>query len=59
MTLNDIFEYDVFLSFASADKELVKPIWQEMSSSGLRVFWSDETLKQNIGQPFIEVAHCV
>ncbi len=53
--MSDIFEYDVFLSFASADEELVKPIWQEMSSSGLRVFWSDETLKQNIGQPFIEV----
>jgi hypothetical protein len=53
--LSDIFEYDVFLSFASADEELVKPIWQEMSLSGLRVFWSDETLKQNIGQSFVKV----
>lgn len=53
--MEDIFDYDVFLSFASADKEFVKPIWQEMSLSGLRVFWSDETLKQNVGQSFFSV----
>ena len=50
-----IYEYDVFLSFASEDEKFVKPIWQEMSQSGLRVFWSDETLKQNIGQSFFTV----
>jgi len=50
-----IFDYDVFLSFASKDEDLVKPIWQEMCLSGLRVFWSDETLKQNIGQQFFSV----
>jgi TIR domain len=53
--MHDTFEYDVFLSFASVDKETAKPIWQELSLSGLRVFWSDETLKQNIGQSFVSV----
>lgn len=50
-----IFEYDVFLSFSSKDEEIVRPIWQELSLSGLRVFWSDETLKQNAGQSFFKV----
>jgi ferredoxin len=50
--MKDIFEYDVFLSFASSDEEFVKPIWQELSLSGLRVFWSDESLKKDIGQSF-------
>lgn len=53
--MKDIFEYDVFLSFASVDEEIVKPIWQKFSLNGLRVFWSDETLKENIGQRFFEV----
>ncbi len=51
----DIFDYDVFLSFSSKDEEVVKPVWQELSHSGLRVFWSDETLKQNVGQSFFEM----
>ena len=50
-----IFEYDVFLSFSSKDEEIVRPIWQELSLSGLRVFWSDETLKNNAGQSFFKV----
>ncbi len=53
--MKNIFEYDVFLSFASADKEYAKPIWQKLSLSGLSIFWSDETLKQNIGQPWFDV----
>ncbi len=53
--MEDLFEYDVFLCFAGKDEELVKPLWQEMSLSGLRVFWSDETLKENVGQSFFEV----
>lgn len=55
MPMQNLFEYDIFLSFASLDKELVKPVWQEMSLSGLRVFWSDESLKQNIGQSFFGI----
>lgn len=49
------FKYDVFLSFASKDRELVKPIYQELSILGLRVFWSDEVLKKYIGQSFFEI----
>ncbi len=48
-------EYDVFLSFSSKDEDLAKPIWKELSSSGLRVFWSDESLKSEIGQSFFTV----
>ena len=44
--MTDPFEYDVFVSFSSADEQLVKPIWQELCSNGLRVFWSDSTLKK-------------
>jgi hypothetical protein len=29
----DVFEYDVFLSFASADEKIVKPIWQDLCQS--------------------------
>jgi len=54
--VSDIFNYDVFLSFSSKDEEAAKPVWQELSLSGLRVFWSDETLKRNVGQSFFEVA---
>lgn len=50
-----MFDYDVFLSFSAQDHELVKPIWQRLSSSGVRVFWSDETLKQAAGRSFVSV----
>ena len=53
--MSDVFDYDVFLCFASRDIEHVRPIWQELSSSGLRVFWSGESLKENIGQSFFSV----
>jgi biotin carboxyl carrier protein/FtsZ-binding cell division protein ZapB len=49
-----IFEYDVFLSFASSDEEIVKPIWQELSVSGLRVFWSDSALKKELGDSWFQ-----
>jgi DNA segregation ATPase FtsK/SpoIIIE-like protein len=53
--MTDPFEYDVFLSFSSADEELAKPIWQELCSSGLRVFWSNATLKKEVGNSWFEV----
>lgn len=49
------FEYDVFLSFASKDEDVVRPIWQELSLNGLRIFWSDETLKESVGKSFFGV----
>lgn len=45
-----MFDYDVFLSFSAKDTELVKPIWQRLTSSGLRVFWADQSLQQNAGK---------
>lgn len=53
--MTDPFEYDVFLSFSSADEEVVRPIWQELCSNGLRVFWSDATLKKEVGNSWFEI----
>lgn len=53
--MKDIFEYDVFLSYSSSDEEVVKPIWQELCLSGLRVFWSDANLKSNLGEMWSKV----
>jgi hypothetical protein len=51
----DVFDYDVFLSFASDDEELARPIWQDLSVSGLRVFWSDVSLKNTLGSSWVDV----
>ena len=48
--MNKVFEYDVFISFASEDEEIVKPLWQSLSLNGLRVFWSSKTLKKEAGK---------
>ena len=53
--MTDTYEYDVFISFASGDEDLVRPIWQDLSSSGLRVFWSDTTLKDRLGESWFNV----
>jgi hypothetical protein len=53
--MTDPFEYDVFISFSSADEQIVKPIWQELCSNGLRVFWSDASLKKEVGNSWFEV----
>jgi hypothetical protein len=50
-----MFDYDVFLSFASPDIELVRPVWQRLASSGLRVFCSDKSLRAAAGQNFVSV----
>jgi hypothetical protein len=46
------YKYDVFLSFSSQDIDFVKPIWEKLTKSGLKVFFSDEVLKQSIGLDF-------
>ena len=53
--MNNHFEYDIFLSFSSSDESEAKPVWQELSAHGLRIFWSDETLKNNVGKSFFNV----
>ena len=49
------FDYDVFLSFASLNENLARPLYERLTGSGLRVFWSDETLKQNVGESWFGV----
>ena len=49
------FDYDVFLSFASLNENLARPLYERLTGSGLRVFWSDETLKQNVGESWFDV----
>lgn len=55
MNTENFYDHDVFLCFASADKEQAKAIYYQMSLGGLRVFWAYETLKNNIGQSFFSV----
>lgn len=50
--MDKIFEYDVFLSFTSSDAVIARQVWKTLSDSGLRVFWSDENLKKNVGESF-------
>ncbi|MCU0643168.1 MAG: TIR domain-containing protein [bacterium] len=52
--MEDIFEYDVFLSYTASDEKIVKPIWQEMCLSGLRVFWSVAALKEKLGESWFD-----
>jgi len=50
-----LFGYDIFLCFSSRNEAEAKILWQELSSCGLKVFWSDVTLKQNVGESFFAV----
>jgi|SRR5215831_3861318 len=52
--MSDAFDYDVFLCFAVRDEAIARPVWQELSKSGLRVFWSDATLKDKIGERWFD-----
>jgi len=49
------FEYDIFLSFSSRNETEAKFLWKKLSSCGLKVFWSDVSLKQNVGESFFAV----
>ena len=51
----DRFDYDVFLSFASLNESLARPLYERLTGSGLRVFWSDETLKGRVGESWYKV----
>ena len=49
------FEYDVFISFAKEDEQIVRPLWEALSAGGLRVFWSDVTLRDRAGDSWFDV----
>ncbi len=48
--MGEDFDYDVFLSFCSDDEGIARPMWEELSHGGLRVFWSEATLKERLGE---------
>ena len=49
------FDYDVFLSFSSRNEDVARPLYERLTGSGLRVFWSDETMKKRVGQSWFRV----
>lgn len=51
---NNEFEFDIFMSFSSKDRDFAKPVWETLRGYGLRVFLSDETLKSNVGMSYAE-----
>lgn len=53
--MKDDFDYDVFISFSHFDEKLAKTIWQKISLTGLRVFWSDINLKKKLGDSWFDV----
>jgi len=54
LSQNKNFEYDVFLSFSSKDISWVKDICHQLRGYGLRVFFSDDSLRLKVGVSFFE-----
>jgi len=48
------FEFDIFLSFSSKDRQAAKKVWEKLRGYGLRVFLSDEALKIDVGTSFTD-----
>lgn len=48
------FEFDIFLSFSSKDRDFTRPVWETLRGYGLRVFLSDENLQSNAGMSFTQ-----
>ncbi len=48
------FEFDVFLSFASANQEAADGICRTLRQGGLRVFWAPDTLDDAMGRDFTD-----
>jgi hypothetical protein len=53
LAMNSLYDYDVFLSFATKDQEAAMEICQTLTQGGLRVFWSTNTLKEVVGKSFV------
>lgn len=49
------FDYDIFISFAAEDQDLVRPLWRELTAAGFRVFWSDTALRDQLGNSWFDV----
>jgi hypothetical protein len=50
--MDQTFQYDIFLSFSGEDQESARNIFTQLASYGVRVFFSDETLKSDAGSAF-------
>jgi len=48
------FEYDIFICFSTKDREIAIPIWEFLRGYGLKVFVSDEDLKNSVGLDFLD-----
>jgi hypothetical protein len=54
------FEYSVFLSFSSHEKEAAFVVFERLTKAGIKTFFSGESLKVHSGQAFSEViAHAL
>ena len=53
--MTEKFDYDVFLSFSSQDEKIARSIWEMLTKRGLRVFWSDSTLKLKGGENWYDI----
>ena len=49
----DLFKYDLFLSYSEKDKQEAETLWYQLTSGGLNVFWSDISMKKDIGKSFL------
>ncbi|AEE54306.1 SUMF1/EgtB/PvdO family nonheme iron enzyme [Haliscomenobacter hydrossis] len=48
------FDFDIFLSFSSKDRESARLIWEMLRGLGFRIFLSDEALKAHAGMSFLD-----
>jgi len=48
------FQYDIFICFSTKDREIAIPIWDTLRGYGLKVFVSDEDLKNTVGFNFLD-----
>ena len=51
----DEFEFDLFVSFSSLDREVLQPVVEKLRGYGFRVFISDQNLKNYAGKSFSEI----
>ena len=48
------FGYDIFLSFSSEDILIARSVYQQLTKHKLKVFWSDDTLKNELGSSWFD-----
>jgi TIR domain len=49
---NSSFDFDIFLSFSSKNKVEAREVVEKLRGYGLRVFFSDESLKSGVGESY-------